>query len=279
MMFFKVINIFKLIRIGNIIFAILTVLLSSFILSETQGLLNCIVIIALSMAFGNMFNDLLDINIDKIAHPKRPLATGVITRTETKLYLIILFILLLIVSTNLNYIALKCFYMLIFPLLICYSLLIKKIPLLGNVAVALLLSLVFIFTELILQETWHQLLVPACLAFGLSIIRELIKDIDDYIGDKKNKINTLPVCFGINYSNYFAVFLIIFFSILCLLPYYLQFYGFNYFIALIFLVEIPLYIVVFLLLNKPKETTYTKLTDLTKYMTFNGLIVLYIANL
>ena len=169
--------------------------------------------------------------------------------------------------------------MLIFPLLICYSLWIKKIPLLGNVAVALLLSLVFIFTELILKETWYQLLVPASLAFGLSVIRELIKDINDYIGDKKNKINTLPVYFGINYSNYFTVFLIIFFSISCLLPYYFHFYGFNYFITLVFLIEIPLYIVVFLLLNKPKETTYTKLADLTKYVIFNGLIVLYIANL
>ena len=40
--------------------------------------------------------------------------------------------------------------------------------------------------------------IPAWLAFGLSSIRELIKDIADVDGDKINGIMTFPVKFGIN---------------------------------------------------------------------------------
>ena len=150
---------------------------------------------------------------------------------------------------------------------------------LGNIVVALLLSFVFIFTELVLLESWTRLLIPACLAFGLSLIRELIKDLHDYQGDKKYGLHTLPVAIGINNTVYFIICISILFSIICFIPFLINIYGINYLISLIFLIEIPLFILVFLLLKKSSNTTYNSLAVLTKYMVINGLIVLYITTI
>ena len=275
----KIQSILSLIRFGNIIIAGITILLASYMIASTTNILSCMFIVGFSMALGNIFNDLLDINIDKIIHNNRPLITQTITKKEAKILITICFIFILIFFGNLNDVARYVYIIILLPLLILYSLFLKKIPFIGNIVVAFLLGFVFIFTELVALGTYNQLIIPAFLAFGLSWIRELIKDISDYDGDYNSHINTVPVYFSITFSKYFTIFLIVFFSIAALMPYFIHYYRFNYLLSLIFLVEIPLYILVFLLLNKPTKTTYAKLTYLTKGIVINGLIVLYITTI
>ena len=275
----KIRSILELIRFGNIIIACITILLASNMIASTANILTCIMLVSFSMALGNIFNDLVDINIDRIAHQNRPLITQTVTKKEAKIILIICLVFIIISFYDLNHIARSSYTILLFPLLILYSLILKKIPFIGNIVVAFLLSFVFIFTEIVILGTYDQLIIPAFLAFGLSWIRELIKDISDYEGDLNNNVSTVPVYFGIQFSRYFTIFLIIIFSMAILIPYFINHYQLNYLISLIFLVEIPLYILVFLLLNKPIKTTYTRLTYLTKYIVIAGLIVLYITTI
>ena len=275
----KIRSILTLIRFSNIIIACITILLASYMITSTANILNCIILVSFSMALGNIFNDLVDIRIDRIVHPNRPLITQAITKKEAKIILIICLLFIIISCYDLNQIARYSYTIILLPLLILYSLILKKIPFIGNIVVAFLLAFVFIFTELVILGTYNQLIIPAFLGFGLSWIRELIKDISDYEGDRNNNISTVPVYFGIKFSRYFTIFLIIIFSIAMLMPYFMNYYQLNYLIPLIFLVEIPLYILVFLLLNKPRKTTYTRLTYLTKYIVIAGLIVLYITTI
>ena len=49
------------------------------------------------------------------------------------------------------------------------------------------------------------MIIPSILAFGLTMLRELIKDIADIEGDKENNLKTLPIVIGEEKSIFVAV--------------------------------------------------------------------------
>ena len=165
----------------------------------------------------------------------------------------------------------------IIPLLFLYPLYFKKIPLLGNIVVAFLISSVFIFSECVILKSYTLLIIPSLLIFGLSLIREIIKDIHDYEGDKKYGVSTLCVVLGRTNTILITSILIIIFMVLLLWPYFSGYYDSNYLLSLIILIEIPLVIVVFLLNKNPNKKTFMQLAVITKYMSFLGLIVLLLS--
>ena len=92
-------------------------------------------------------------------------------------------------------------------LVISYSILLQHIPLLGNLAVALLCGIVLYIPSVIhrefyfetsfnLNESVVELYVVFCFLFTMA--RELIKDIEDISGDLTVQSKTFPIVFGIN---------------------------------------------------------------------------------
>ena len=91
-------------------------------------------------------------------------------------------------------------------LVISYSILLQHIPLLGNLAVALLCGIVLCIPSIIhrgfnFETTYNlnvsvvELYVVFCVLFTMA--RELIKDIEDINGDLKIQSKTFPIVFGI----------------------------------------------------------------------------------
>ena len=278
-MILKIINIFKLIRINNIAIAMLAVLVSSAILKNHNfviiyGLLT----IAFTMAFGNVLNDILDIKIDYIAHPERPLPSGKISQKEAKVILLCLFLFIILFSFYINNLANQFLFFFILPSLYFYNFFLKNIPIIGNILVASLISTIFLFIEAVLLNSYHILFIPALLVFGLSFIREFLKDICDYEWDNQYGAVTFPVYFGKALSRNIAIVFIGVFGILCLIPYITQFYELNYLFLLIFIIEIPLFILVFLLLNNPDKKRIKIMTQITKYMSLGGLVIILVSH-
>ena len=279
-MILKIINIFKLIRINNIIIAMIAVLVSSAILKNQNFsiLINILLTIIFTMAFGNVLNDILDIKIDNIAHPERPLPSRKITLVEAKGILACLFLLVILSSFYINNLANQVLYFFILPALYLYNVFLKKIPIIGNIIVASLIATLFLFTEIALFNSYHILIVPALLIFGLSFIREFLKDICDYEGDKQYRTTTFPVYFGKTQSIKIAIIFIGVFAILCLIPYYTQYYKLNYLLLLIFIIEIPLFLLVLLLLNNPDKKRIQLMAHVTKYMSLGGLLIILLSH-
>ena len=279
-MILKIINIFKLIRINNIIIAMFAVLVSSAILKNQNFsiLINILLTIIFTMAFGNVLNDILDIKIDNIAHPERPLPSRKITLVEAKGILACLFLLVILSSFYINNLANQVLYFFILPALYLYNIFFKKIPIIGNIIVASLIATLFLFTEIALFNSYHILIVPALLIFGLSFIREFLKDICDYEGDKQYRTTTFPGYFGKTQSIKIAIIFIGVFAILCLIPYYTQYYKLNYLLLLIFIIEIPLFLLVLLLLNNPDKKRIQLMAHITKYMSLGGLLIILLSH-
>ena len=112
-------------------------------------------------------------------------------------------------------------------LVLFYSVFLQHIPLIGNLAVAILCGIVVYIPHILLvgfqwnnnfnlQDSNSELLVIFSMLFTLA--RELIKDVEDLQGDQKTNSNTIAVAFGVKTSKtliisvFFISFLILIYS-------------------------------------------------------------------
>ena len=253
--------------------------LSAYILDadDFNQILICVAIIASTMGFGNVLNDIIDLKNDSFNHPNRILPQQIISIEKACFILFVCLVIIIALSIYISIIA-KVYLLIVNILLLLYNIYYKSIMLIGNFIIALLLSSVFVFTELVLAQSYTQLIIPAILAFGISLIREIIKDLEDMDGDKKVGRSTMPIYCGVRASLILVDILIVSFLVLCLYIYYYYYYTTIFLYSVIILVEIPLLISLFLLINNPKKKTFSNISILIKYITICGILVLLLAN-
>ncbi len=87
-------------------------------------------------------------------------------------------------------------------LLWLYSVLLKRTPLYGNIAVAFLAGLSVFIPAMVYPEHQKKVLVFAVFAFLISLVREIVKDMEDWLGDKAEGCRTLPIIFGLKKTKY-----------------------------------------------------------------------------
>ena len=164
------------------------------------------------------------------------------------------------------------------PLIITYNVKLKNYPLIGNIIVSLILAMSFIYAGLVFENI-EPLIIPALLAFGLTLIREIVKDLADIKGDKSAGLMTFPIVYGKKKTIILCTILSIFFGIGSFIPFLTGYYNTFYGISLILMVEIPLAVVVISLLNKPSVSTAKRGSKLLKFCTLGGLLSIYIGTL
>jgi len=267
---------FQIIRFYNLLLGGLAVCLMAYVLNNQNYSLIfiCALDVMCIMAFGNLMNDYLDKNADQINHPSRILPQNLITLKSLKIFCIILMMLILILTLKLNFSSQILVYFIVLPFMVSYNFFLQKTPLIGNIIIAFLLGLIFVFSELVLSNKIVISIIPFLLAFNLSLIREVIKDLHDYKGDLYDGQNTLPIVLGINKTCQLLVLYIITCIVLFVLPYFYGFYGNIYLILLIFCIEIPLIYSVFLLLKFQTQKTFKHLSLLYKILSAIGLLII-----
>ena len=150
---------------------------------------------ALVAAGANAINDAFDIDIDRINRPDRPLPRGALTIQDAQKMWLIVSIVALGINLFLNLTALLIV-MLTIALLYLYSARLKRTVLLGNIVIGLMTGMAFIYGGVVAGRIEHAV-VPAIFAFLINLARELLKDIEDMEGDRKEHAVTLPIKYGI----------------------------------------------------------------------------------
>jgi len=268
----------KLLRPLNIAVAAFAVLVSAYILGvyEQYFILTCVVIVVIAYnGAANAFNDYYDYEIDLINRPNRPLSRGMITSFQALSLAVILFAIGSVTAFQLPFYAKLTAVGIAMPLIIIYSMRLKGTPLLGNIAVAMILGLTFVFCGLAFNKL-GPMIMPAILAFGLTLVRELIKDIADVEGDNSAGLKTLPLVIGKNKAIIVAMIKAVLIGLVLLIPYYLNIYGNYYLILLVIGVEIPLAIVVVLFMKSPSISTARQSEKLLKFSTIIGLTAILV---
>jgi 4-hydroxybenzoate polyprenyltransferase len=212
-----------LIRLPNLLIIVLTQYFTAiFLIGAQQPVLRYLMdvrLFLLSLATvciasaGYIINDYYDIKIDYLNRPRR-VVVGKRMRRRTAMVmhwsLNVLGVLIgLVVSFKLGFINLVAAFLLWF-----YSNHLKRLPFLGNVTVALLTSLSILILLILYPNREKLVLIYAVFAFFINLIREIIKDMEDWKGDKAFGCRTLPIVWGIRYTKYFIYFLMIVFILL-----------------------------------------------------------------
>ena len=274
------IDFIKILRPVNLLIILICIFLSALIIDKLSfSIIPIAIVILLLTGASNIINDIFDYNIDKENHLDRPIASGRLKLSSAIIYAILLVIIsfCIIFIYQFNYFTKVLILLINFPLIILYTPILKKIPLLGNVIVALILGMVFIVTTTYLKGNIYLILPPAILASLLMVIREIIKDIADINGDKKFNIKTLPVRFGINIA--FRVIIVFFVILLFTSIYFSKLYNIEYLISLLLFIIFPLGYYLYQL-SKNKTSTYCiYLSKVLKLITIFGVIVIYLASI
>ena len=275
-----VFEIIKLIRPFNITIAIFSSLIvfQLYPHSSIKTLFQLILVLIFYMAAGNILNDYLDVKTDKINKPHR-----ILVKYEINNYVILLLIaMLFIAGTTLammqSYITFCIATYIAMPFIILYELIFKKIPLIGNIVISFLVGLVFIFIESgIIGDivyTWKIMF----LAFGLNLIREIIKDIEDIKGDKKSDYATLPISIGVKKTIFIIRMISATFIFFSVSPIYIFAYNFIYFPLIFFLIHLPLLYIMWRLNDNITSSEYHFFSSLLKAMIFCGVLIILLSH-
>ena len=143
--------------------------------------------------FANAFNDAHDIAIDRIAHPTRPLPSGALTVADARMAYVASAVLALGAAAFALW-ALAVTSVVVLALMWAYTRFLKRAGLAGNLVVALLASLPFLYGAAAVGG-WRPGLDLVLAAAPLHLARELAKDLDDVRGDSGHR-RTLPVSAG-----------------------------------------------------------------------------------
>ena len=151
-------------------------------------LLPLVLVAAAATAFGNVVNDLCDIETDRISHPGRPLITNELSVLGAVLFAIVL----VVAAVALAFLVSPMHAIAAFApiaVLTAYAFLFKRTPFIGNLVVASLVAYPILFGALGSPQI-QRLYIPAFLAFLLNVGREIIKDLQDAPGDRQARMLT-----------------------------------------------------------------------------------------
>ena len=173
-------------------------------------------------AAGYIINDYYDIKIDLVNNPDKvvigkelPRRQAIILHTTFNAIGIILgaWVGLLVGAINL----VSAFF------LWWYSNYLKKIAFLGNLVIGVLTGASVALVGFLFPANMEAIAVFSFFAGAISVVREIVKDIEDQVGDQKFGCKTLPVVLGIRKTKNLLIVLIILFSLSYLIMAYVQF--------------------------------------------------------
>jgi 4-hydroxybenzoate polyprenyltransferase len=304
--------ILKLIRIPNLLIVITTMYLVRFSLikpilsfynenlafAELDFLLLVLATVFI-MAAGNIINDFFDLEIDRINKPDRIIIDNTISIETARIIYFVLNLIGVTIGIYLSFkiaqIQLSLIFVLTAYLLYAYSRKYKRNPFIGNFIVATLSSFtlfmvwLFEYFAIQLENIDFEYLNAAVLliskivlayvlfAFLVSLIRELIKDVEDIEGDSQINCRTIPVLLGANKSKLIIGFLILLGIVFMSYAQIILWQNSLQLIFWYFMFSVqPLFIYLFIYLAKAKtKKQFHYLSILTKVIMLIGILSIF----
>lgn len=269
-------NLIKLTRPLNGVIAFVSICVAVFISSENGTSISIYLLAALSGAItgaaGNVINDICDVEIDKINRPDRVLVSG---KVGIRLAVIFYF-LLVTTSLILSYIISLQNLLIVLGatiLVFIYSKYFKKVPLAGNLIVATVTGFAFIYGG-VAAGNYSENIFPALFAFMATLIREIVKDIEDMEGDSRFSVHSFPITYGITKAKRLISSLTILLIILTTLPFFLKIYNIEFFIVIMIILNPLLVFSMKLLFNSNSKLEIRKVSSILKAVMIIGLIAI-----
>jgi len=301
----------SLIRIQNLAFIVFTQYFFYFfilipIYEDNPGsiilglsVLNWLVLASVLIAGGGyVINDYFDLNIDRINKPQKLVIDRFISRRWAMFLHLILSLAGILISAYVAYILsnplLLIFNLISVFLLFVYSSTFKKKLLTGNVIIAALSAWVImvLFVAMCqwnpgtllpewtpqLHEVYKIALVYSAFAFIVSLIREVVKDMEDEEGDKKNGCKTMPIVWGIKSTKVFiGVWILVLFGLLIVFLFNLIITGWLWGVFYIMFLLFPFLFRIYMAFSKALiKKQYSQISREVKLFMLAGILSMLI---
>jgi geranylgeranylglycerol-phosphate geranylgeranyltransferase len=224
----------EIIRPSVVLLAAIAVFVGAFLSGFSSYPIILIAIISASLiaAGGNALNDYFDYRTDRINKPHRAIPSGRVKREDILIYSSILLILGFILSFFLTLSNIFLALLNIF-VVIAYNAFLKRIPLIGNFSPSWLAASSFIYGGFLTSSISSIVILLFSIAFLANTGREIVKAIEDVVGDTRTDFKTLPVVAGKTFSILTACIFIILAIVFSMFPYVFNLLGNNYLVFVI----------------------------------------------
>ena len=263
----------KLTRFGNLVMISFAQYFTAAFLIDKQAVFDLrLFLLSLSTmavaAAGYIINDYYDVKIDYINKPDRVVIGKNITRRFAILFHVLLSLLGILIGAYLSWSVTALNVVSVF-LLWLYSNSLKRLPFVGNLTVALLTGAAVYSVDILYRSGNALIGVYAVFAMFITLVREIIKDIEDLKGDNTFGCKTLPIVWGIRRTKLVLYLIVIVFSVAVVsLNYQYRALPFRY--QLIFLF-VPLLILVWKLIRADTKLDFMYLSTLCKVIMLMGI--------
>lgn len=231
----KILASFELMRMKNILLASIATPVGALLalgdfssITEYPEVILATTSVLFFMGAGNAMNDLRDIEIDRIAHPNRPLARDALSEKEAKRLMISLALLSLgsLVACCLMMDDERMYtlsiYGIVALLMLSYDsfLELKNKGLIGNISISLLVAAVTLYGASSVGELTNPLIwYVSGVVFFVNLAREIVKDCQDLDADSETRV-TLPMKIGLENSRMVAYVITLFGIVMLYIPYW-----------------------------------------------------------
>ena len=244
-------------------------------------------------AAGYIINDYFDLNIDQVNKPEKLVVDTIIKRRWAILWHWLLSFLGIIISFYISWklnnwvIGLAnsgCVF-----LLMLYSTTFKKKLLIGNLIISVLTAWVVLVlflaewnlnarpdaaVQIAMGRLFKLAVVYAGFAFIISLVREVVKDVEDMEGDARYGCRTMPIVWGVNVAKVFAaVWIVVLLAAIVILQFYvLQFRWWWSIIYSLVLIIAPLLWILLRLYRANTKSDFHQLSNMIKIVMMTGVL-------
>ncbi|MEQ8361273.1 MAG: geranylgeranylglycerol-phosphate geranylgeranyltransferase [Cyclobacteriaceae bacterium] len=220
-------------------------------------------------AGGYIINDYYDVKIDLINKPERVVIGKGITRRYAIFFHSALSISGVAIGLLLSWqIAVVNFFS-AFTLWL-YSNNLKRLPFIGNFSIGLLTAISILIVNLLYPPFNSFIFIYALFALGMTLVREIIKDMEDWKGDNSFGCRTLPIVWGLRKTKLF-LYLLVGLFVLLVLTINNMYVGLPIYYFLIFLF-LPMGYMVAKLIRADTIRDFTRLSSLCKLILLLGIV-------
>ena len=269
----------EILRPGNALMGAISIILIA-IIDKTISIpiVLAMMTVFFEAAAGNVINDYFDYNIDLINKPERPIPSGRISLENGKRYAYLLFAAGTVCGFLISYLTANWIPFIIVLIadvvLYLYAYKLKATPLIGNLAVGFMTGFGFVFGGFTINNPSIVMtsIFLGFFAFVMTTAREIIKDIEDIEGDRKDGARTLPILIGKKKPAILATILIIIDCALCPLLYIYHIFGVLYLVIIAVAVIIFIYSAI-LIMKSQEEPVAHKSSKLLKI----GMLIAFLS--
>ena len=226
---------------------------------------------ALITGAGNVYNDLRDLEVDRVNRPHRPLPSGDISRRLAGVEAALMALSGWLLSWALGPWMWAISGAVILGLFL-YSTCLKSSVLWGNLAVSAMAATAFPYGALAAGEIGRAWL-PASFAFLFHCGREIVKDMEDAPGDQRRGVSTLALRLGPERAKAAATVVFVLLMAVTVVPWTLDLYG-NAYLLVIGVLDILLLAVLVGMHRGRGEVTDQRLSRTLTYLMFLGLLAI-----